>query len=204
MKREARIPSVSMSPAAVHVKAIENLQYIRQTMEVATAFTGISGKGTVLVGLTAIAASVIAPRQPSGERWLMTWLVEAVLAMCIGLGGMALKARSLGYPLISRTLERFLLSLSPPLIAGAVLTFILLRTPATSLIPGSWLLLYGAGITAGGTFSVRPVPAAGMGFMLLGIATFLTPPNWSNTWLSLGFGGLHIVLGLLIVRRYGG
>lgn len=157
-----------------------------------------------MVGLTAVAACVLAARQPDGEGWFITWLAEAVLAMCIGLGGMALKARSSGYPLISRTLERFLFSLSPPLVAGAVLTFILLRTPATSLIPGLWLLLYGAGITAGGTFSVRVVPVTGMGFMLLGVAAFLTPPNWSNTWLGLGFGGLHIVLGLLIVWRYGG
>ena len=43
--------------------------------------------------------------------------------------------------------------------AGALLTFSLYRAGREAhLIPAMWLLLYGAGITSGGAFSVRVVP----------------------------------------------
>ena len=100
--------------------------------------------------------------------------------------------------------RRFLFSLTPPLVAASVFSVVLYRLGATHAIPGTWLLLYGAGVVTGGTFSVRPVPVMGLSFMLLGVAAFAAPPSWSNGLLALGFGGLHIVFGAIIARRYGG
>ena len=59
-------------------------------------------------------------------------------------------------------------------------------------------------IIAGGAFSVRVVPLMGIGFLCAGIAALFTPPAWGNAWLALAFGGLHIVFGAIIARRYGG
>jgi hypothetical protein len=100
--------------------------------------------------------------------------------------------------------RRFLFSLSPPLVAAVVLTVVLQRLGASEAIPGTWLLLYGAGVVTGGTFSVRPVPVMGVSFMILGVVALLAPPSWSNALLAAGFGGLHIVFGAIIARRYGG
>ncbi len=44
----------------------------------------------------------------------------------------------------------------------------------------------------------------GAGFLACGAAALFTPPGLGNLWLALGFGGLQIVFGAIIARRYGG
>ena len=91
--------------------------------------------------------------------------------------------------------------------AGAVLTVPLVQQGLIGLIPGMWLLLYGAGLATGGAFSVRIVPLAGMCFMLSGLLVLsglFSLALWPNAVLAAGFGGFHIFFGLWIARRHGG
>jgi len=73
-----------------------------------------------------------------------------------------------------------------------------------NLIPGTWLMLYGTGVISGGAFSVRIVPVMGACFLAGGALALLSPAAWSNLWLGLCFGGLHILFGGMIARKYGG
>jgi hypothetical protein len=57
---------------------------------------------------------------------------------------------------------------------------------------------------AGGAFSIRLVPVMGACFLVVGAMALLTPPAWSDLWLGVGFGGLHVVFGAMIARRHGG
>jgi hypothetical protein len=191
-------------PPALHERAMDNLKYIRETMERATSFTAISGWGQVAIGITALAAALLAEQQKFFKGWLAVWVAEATIALLIAGWSMDRKARAARMPLLSGPGRKVAFSLSPPIFAGAILTVVLYRAGLSSAIPGLWLLLYGTGVVTGGMFSVSVVPIMGLCFMALGAAAFLAPPVLANWFMAAGFGGLHIVFGVIIARRYGG
>jgi hypothetical protein len=191
-------------PVAIHHRAIDNLRYIRETMESASSFTAVPGWGGVAMGLSAVAASAVAAQARTVEAWLAVWTIDALAAFVVGGWTMARKARGAGVRVSRGAGRRFVLGLAPPLLAAVALTVVLYRSGAVEVIPGMWLLLYGTAVLAGGTFSVRAVPVMGAAFVALGLVAFATPPSWADALMAVGFGGLHIVFGLIIARRYGG
>jgi hypothetical protein len=48
------------------------------------------------------------------------------------------------------------------------------------------------------------VPLMGLCFMVLGTVALCCPSNWGNAFLAGGFGGLHVIFGAVIARKYGG
>lgn len=191
-------------PPALHDRAIDNLRYIRETMERASAFTAVPGWGQVAIGVTAIVATVVAARQATPRGWLGVWLAEAIISLLIAGWLMDRKSRRLGVPLFSGPGRKVVYSLSPPMIVGALLTVALFRAGLTGVIPPMWLLLYGTGVITGGMFSVSIVPVMGLCFMLLGAIGLFVPSATENWLMAAGFGGLHIIFGCIIARKYGG
>ena len=191
-------------PIPIDAHAIDNLRYIRETMESAGSFTAVPGLGGIVMGLTALLAAPLAARQPTVERWLAVWLAAALLAFAMGMVFMNRKARAARTPLLVGPGRKFALSLFPPLAVAAVLTVVLYRAEMPGLIPGMWLLLYGTGVVTGGAFSVGIVPVMGLCFMLEGALALFCPASWGNWFMAAGFGGIQIVFGIIIARRYGG
>ena len=188
----------------LHDRAMDNLRYIRETMERATPFTGISGRGEMAIGVTALVASIFAAQQQNFKAWLAIWLAEGFISLLIAGWSMDRKARATQTPLFSGSGRKAVFSLAPPVIAGGLLTIVLVRAGLSDAIPGVWLLLYGTGVITGGMFSVRAVPAMGLCFMALGALALFSPAAWANWFMAVGFGGLHLLFGAIIVRKYGG
>ena len=196
-----RLPA---EPIPLHDHALESVRVIRDAMERAGSFTAVPGAGMIAIGLTALAAAPFAAAAETGSGWLTAWIVEGLLAAAIAAVAITRKSRRLALPLLSGPARKFALAFLPTLFAGAVLTFTLVEHALGSLLPGAWLLLYGAAVTAAGALSVRIVPLMGLGFMALGVAALLVAPSWGNALMAAGFGGLHVAFGVAIARNYGG
>lgn len=191
-------------PAPIHEHALSNLRYIREAMERASAFTSIPGWGGLIIGATAIGAAVVAHPFVGTRRWLLLWLAEAVVAAIIGGAAMVLKARRAGVSFVGKPARRFFVSYFAPIIAAAALTFVLGQKGQYAVLPATWLLLYGASFVSSGAYSIPVVPVMGVCFMVLGVVACFVPASAANVLLGAGFGGLHVVFGLVIARRYGG
>ncbi len=203
-------------PPALHDRAIQDLSFIRRTMEGAASFTDVPGWGLVLVGLTAILAAPVAKVQESAGQWLRVWLLEAVLAATIGGIGiwrkMRRRPRADGAPVFSAPARKFFFGFWPAMLAGAALTFAVIDPSriwqpysiVPRVLPGLWLLLYGVAITTAGAYSVRAVPMMGLGLMGFGLVALLVPSVSSTVLLALGFGVWQVAFGIWIARRHGG
>lgn len=191
-------------PPALHTRAMDNIRYIRETMERASSFTAVPGWGSVLIGVTSLIAAVIAGRIRDEHEWMYVWACELPLALFIGGWTMKRKAMANNVKLLSGPGRRFTLSMTPPLFAGAALSITSARIEAFDILPGMWLLLYGCAVITGGAFSVKVVPVMGICFMALGIFSMFTPIVWGNFFMACGFGLLHIIFGIIIARRHGG
>lgn len=204
MKPVPLIPESQPEPPALHDRAMDNLRYIRETMELATAFTGISGWGEIAIGVTALIATAIAALQSTFNAWLAVWIAEGLISLLIAGWSMDRKTRAIDMPLGSGPGRKAVFSLTPPLLAGGLLTIVLVQAGLTNAIPGVWLLLYGTGVITGGMYSVKVVPIMGICLMVLGALALFSPPAFANWFMAAGFGGLHLVFGAIIVRKYGG
>jgi hypothetical protein len=196
--------AVRREPIPIDARVADHLRYIRETMESAAEFTAVPGWGGVTMGMTAIAASLVASRQTTARHWIATWLAEAFVAVAIAAPAAATKARRANSSLFSGPGRKFVLSFAPPIVVGGLLTLALFLSGTVSALPGVWLLLYGTAIVTGGAFSVRAVPIMGLCLMALGAGALFAPATWGNAFMAAGFGLVQIGFGFWIALRYGG
>src|SRR5687767_8549064 len=126
--------------SSLHGRAMDNLAFIRDTMEAAGSFTAVSGWGMVAIGVLAIGVAAVASMQATPLAALNIWLAAAVLSPIIMMWAMVRKSRSAKMPLLSGPGRKFVLSFSPPMFVGALLTFVLYQAGLVQAIPGVWLL----------------------------------------------------------------
>jgi hypothetical protein len=191
-------------PVNISDRAIDNLKFIRETMERSTVFTSVPGYGGIFMGVTAIAAAFIANNQPDVRDWLTVWLTEAVLAFAIGLFALWQKSRISKTSLLSTPAKKLVMNALPPMLCGVFITLGLWRFGHFEMMIPVWIICYGAAVVCGGAFSVSAVPAMGWCFIVLGAIDFFLPAGFGNLMMGLGFGALHIVFGFIIGRRFGG
>jgi hypothetical protein len=195
-----------MNQSFLHERAADNLRFIRETMERSGSFTAVPGAGGVAMGVTAAVAAFVAheARAQGAAAWLRVWLVCLALALVLGTVAVIFKARRRAIPLFHGPGRKFALNMLPPLLVGGLLTVALVRWGLSFALPGVWMLCYGTAVTSGGAFSVRVVPILGLLFIIVGGITLFLPAGMGDIMMALSFGGLHIVFGAIVARKYGG
>lgn len=191
-------------PVNIGDRAIDNLKFIRETMERSSVFTSVPGYGGIFMGVTAIAAAYIASTQPLIRDWLTVWLVEAVLAFAVGFFAMWQKSKITKTSLFSVPAKKFALSFLPPILCAVFITLGLWRFGHFEVMIPVWILLYGAAVVCGGANSVKIVPIAGWCFIAIGAIAFFLPAGFGNLMMAASFGLLHIVFGAVVAKKYGG
>lgn len=191
------------NPIPIESRALGTLAYIRASIDAAGSLM-VPGHAGIVMGSVGIVAATLASFSPFADDWLRLWIVAAVFA---GVPGGVLMARQIarrGNATLSAPVRKFLLCLCPALLAGVLLTAVLLQAGIQHAVPGTWLLLYGCGVTAASTAtnprSQAIIAAMGAAFIALGILAFVLPASIHNLLLGTGFGAIHIVSGILIRR----
>ena len=197
-------PDSDDSPTPIGSGAAANLRYIRDTIDATHTFTTIPGKGCIVMGLAGLTAAGLESIPAMSNLWLPIWLAAAVVSCTAALFFMERKARAQGLSLRRSVAWRFFLTLIPAFVVGAILTAALVEVVSREAIAAIWLLMYGVGLAACGTFSIPIVLIAGAAFIGLGTVTLAAPAAWAPALLAVGFGGIHIVLGAVIAREHGG
>jgi hypothetical protein len=177
--------------------ALGTLRYTRASID-AARLLAVPGSAGVAMGSVGLLAAVLAAQPALASHWLDIWLGASITALLGGGTLMVHQALRAGSTLYRGPARRFLLCLTPPLAAGAAITIALWRHGVSDMIPGVWLLLYGCGVAAASTQTVRLVGVMGLGFAMLGVCALVLPPAYGNLFLGAGFGGLHLAFGILI------
>lgn len=203
MNHADRADTSSSKPVSLSQRAEDNLRYIRDVMEGASVFTGVSGKGYVCAGLTALVAAWLAAQQITEAAWLLVWMAELLLAAGIATALMVHKTSGLGKSIFNGSARKLLLAFIPTMVVGGLLTLSFYLQGMVTPLPGIWLGLYGAAVITAGAWSVRVIPIMGVLFVVLAALVMLTTIS-PDLMLALGFGGLHILFGMWIWRYHGG
>jgi hypothetical protein len=192
----------SDNTVALDSHALGTLNYIRASIEAAGAFA-VPGIAGIAMGVVGVAATVVASLPGLGAYWVQIWLLAAIAASAIGVVLVA-RQQARGFILYRGPARKFVLSLCPALLAGAVLTGVFWQLGLTSLVPGMWLLLYGCAVLSASLMTsatmVRLIALMGALFVVYGLVAFQLPIRWHNYTLGLGFGALHLLFGILIGR----
>jgi hypothetical protein len=196
----------SNNTVAIDSHALGTLNYIRASIDAAGAFA-VPGTAGIAMGSVGVVAAGVASIPALAGHWLLIWLVAAAVAAALGVVLVARHRSGIGLPLYRGPARRFVLSLCPALLAGGVLTVVLLRVDQAQLVPGAWLLLYGCAVLSAAMMTapamMRLVGAMGALFVICAAVAFVTAARWHNVILGGGFGVLHLVFGFLIGRSDG-
>lgn len=189
----------SANAVRIDSQAVATLRYIRESMDAATS-VAVPGSAGIAMGVVGLLAMVICSAPGLREFWLGIWLASAALGGGLGFALVTRPASLRGLLLYGTPLRKFALCLFPALFGGAVMTGVHWSYGNLHAIPGTWLLMYGCALISASVAATRTIAVMGGAFAALGLVALFLPESLQIYMLGAGFGGLHVLFGLLIGR----
>ena len=195
-------------------KYIDQLRDIRTMMDRSTRFVSLSGLSGVLAGLYAClgawAAKTIIDQNSyvyvtleSREFQLLIAIAFAVMvcsivtAIIMAYG----KARKSSEKLWNSAARRLVINFSIPLVTGGAFGFSILYQGHYGLIAPITLIFYGLSLVNASKYTFENTRYLGIAFILLGLVNTFYPGSGLLFW-TIGFGGFHILYGLLMYIKF--
>ena len=204
---------------------IETLTQIRSLMERSSRFISLSGLSGVAAGVIALAGAAMVYlylglplfsnkrlyyyEVLKNGKWGLSYetffLLDAgivfVLALLAGIFFTTRKARRKGQKIWDPLVQRMLINLAIPLIAGGIFCLALYKNGAFGLVAPATLIFYGLALVNGGKYTLNDIRYLGLTEIVLGIIGLFYPGLGLELW-ALGFGVAHIVYGWLMWYKY--
>jgi hypothetical protein len=206
---EPRGKSVLLPTPLAQDQALRALSDIRSAIDRSTRYSTFSALSGYLAGIAAIVGSGVCGMYPDlvgaqprhGLRFVAVWAIVFVIAALSQTILTALKARRRGEAIWTPIARTAFAALLGPGLAGVAGSIVFVQTERWDLLPGVWLLFYGCGLWSVSFFAPLFLRVLGVGFLALGLGAWLNP-DAAALWLGLGFGGLHLIFGTVVLARY--
>ncbi|MDA1369937.1 MAG: hypothetical protein O2971_04125 [Proteobacteria bacterium] len=178
-------------------RAEVDLQLIRSMMQRRVKVVPMPGWGIFAIGLIGLITAYFT-RNLQSIDWIAAWGIAAIVAVSVALLISNWHIHQSGKSIYVGSYNRFWLNLLPGFFSAALLSGLLIALDHPEFLSALWLLLYGVAVSAAGSHSIPLVRWMGAAFLLLGTVSVFFPSQ--NLDMALGFGGLHLLFGVLITR----
>ena len=177
-------------------KALESVNEIKELMEKSSKFISISGLAAIMAGVYALAGTYIATCLVTPDTTLITALKLMIIVAILVLAAAAVTAGILSYnkskklrqKFFSKLTYRALWNFSLPMLTGGALCISLLLHGYYDILSSVMLLFYG-------------LTWLGYAFICLGVIDSFWEGHALLFW-TIGFGGFHILYGILFYLHY--
>jgi hypothetical protein len=195
-------------------KALADIDAIKKQVARGTQFRGYGPVTIAFTGLLSLLAAVVQalwlddPRSQLVEYFTI-WIGTAVLSAALIGGETVTRSRRLHSELADEMIYSAIEQLIPVGVAGALLTFVLLRFSPESLwlIPGLWQVLFSLGIFASCRFLPRALFIVGAWYLSSGlgcIAIAASGGAWSPWLMGIPFGIGQLMMAGILHHALGG
>lgn len=189
---------------------IDDLRYIRSTMEKSSKFLTLSGISGVAAGLSALGGALFAYQivynglSIVGDVLVDMVIVAAlvvIVALSAGFYFSYRKASKVGEKLFNGVTIQIFKDGGIPLAVGGCFGLILIVNNCSYLVASAMLVFYGIALINFGARSYRDIRIVGACEIILGIIAGIMPKYGLLLW-TIGFGVLHIVYGTFMYFKY--
>jgi hypothetical protein len=203
---------------------LEAIRDIRNLMERSSRFLSLSGLAGIVIGIAAIVGIAAAYAymglaidqggyhtlilnengEPNGDIFMFL-LMDVLLVLVFSIATVSImamkKAEKQGLPKWDGTAKRLLVQLAVPMLAGAILSMILLHHGLVGFIAPVSLIFYGLALFNASKYTVDDIQYFGIVEILTGLLAAIFIDFGLLFW-AFGFGVLHIVYGTRIYFKY--